>query len=53
MENTHVEIPTSNSLFPEPGAGKPGRWLNANKRMELNWVPFGQAVELALEPIWL
>jgi cytochrome P450 len=40
-------------VFPEPESWKPRRWLNANKRMELNWVPFGQAIELALEPIWL
>jgi cytochrome P450 len=31
-------------VFPEPESGKPGRWLNANKRMELNWVPLGQAI---------
>jgi hypothetical protein len=28
-------------VFPEPESWKPERWLNANKRMELNWVPFG------------
>jgi cytochrome P450 len=38
-------------VFPEPESWKPGRWLSASKRMELNWVPFGQAIELALEPI--
>ena len=28
-------------VFPDPDTWKPERWLNATKRMELNWIPFG------------
>ena len=28
-------------VFPEPESWRPERWLNATKRMELNWIPFG------------
>ena len=28
-------------VFPEAESWKPERWLDATKRMELNWIPFG------------
>lgn len=29
------------SVFPQPDLWKPERWLDADERMKLNWIPFG------------
>jgi cytochrome P450 len=29
------------SVYPEPKLWKPERWIDADERMKLNWIPFG------------
>lgn len=29
------------SVYPQPESWKPERWIDADERMKLNWIPFG------------